>query len=50
MMISDLHEVPEVITLDFSAVIREFHADSRANFLGSYPSSPVYSWWSWVYY
>lgn len=29
-MISDLHEVPEVITSDFSAVLREFHADSRA--------------------
>lgn len=33
-MSSGLHEVPEVITSNFSAVLGEFHVDSRARLLG----------------
>ena len=33
-MISDLHEIPEVITSDFSAVFRESHVDSRVRLPG----------------
>lgn len=41
-MISDLHEVPEVITSDFSAVLRESMRILEQDVLGSYPSFPVY--------